>query len=117
LEREKATSKTMQQLRELREQESAIRSRMLALHSALQPSLPQSRVEPVLSVRSPMPVKKPWYRSLGCMVVSFLFWTPVWSLLILTDKEQKKVVKIIAAIILVLYVIVMIAALSSGGTS
>jgi hypothetical protein len=49
------------------------------------------------------------------MIVFFLFLTPVWSILILNDKEQTKVVKIIAAIILALYVIYMIAAQVSGG--
>ncbi len=115
LERGKATGTTKRQLRELRQQESAIRSRIAALQAALQPASSSRGFNPTSLVPPAVPAKKPWYRSLGCMIVFFLFLTPVWSILILNDKEQTKVVKIIAAIILALYVIYMIAAQVSGG--
>jgi ribosomal protein S27AE len=115
LEREKATGTTKQQLRALRQQESEIRSRIMALQAALQPNSSASGIDPTALVPPPVTAKKPWYRSLGWMIVFFLFLTPVWSLLILNDKGQKKAIKIVAAIILVLYVIYFIAVLASGG--
>jgi len=53
----------------------------------------------------PISDNKPWYRSLGCMIALFLFLTPAWSILILTDKKQSIVVKVIAAILLAFYVV------------
>jgi hypothetical protein len=45
----------------------------------------------------------PWYRSTGCLVLAFLFFTPLWSLLILTDKGAQTWVKAIAVLFLLLF--------------
>lgn len=41
----------------------------------------------------------PWYRSTLAYVLFFIFITPLWSILILTDKKQGSGVKILALII------------------
>ncbi len=80
------------------------------------PSAPtQEGIRPGLSAPPSAPAKKPWYRSLGCLIAAFLFFTPLWSILILTDKEQTRVVKVIAAVLLVLLVVYCIAAPMNGG--
>lgn len=115
LEREKATGTTRQQLRALRQQESEIRSRIIALQAALHPNSSAGGIDPATLAPPPVPAGKPWYRSLGWMIVFFLFVTPVWALLILNDRGQKKAIKIVAAIVLAFYVIYFIVALASGG--
>lgn len=58
----------------------------------------------VPSTTAPSGTSKPWYRSAGCLVLAFIFFTPAWSVLILTDKEAKSWVKAVAAILLVLQI-------------
>jgi hypothetical protein len=48
---------------------------------------------------------KPWYRSTGCLVIAFLLFTPLWSILILTDKEAKTWVKVVAGVFLALAIL------------
>lgn len=56
-------------------------------------ALPQSR----------RPENSVWYRSSLSYFLSFLFLTPIWSLLIFTDKKQNTTVKTFAVIIGIIY--------------
>ncbi len=66
-------------------------------------STPSSTPLPV--PRFPGAAPTPWYRSTGCLVIAFLFITPLWSILILTDKGAKTWVKVIAGLFLALAII------------
>lgn len=56
-------------------------------------TLPQSR----------RPENSVWYRSSLSYLLSFLFLTPIWSLLIFTDKKQNTTVKTFAVVIGIIY--------------
>lgn len=56
-------------------------------------TLPQSR----------RPENLAWYRSSLSYLLSFLFLTPIWSLLIFTDKKQNTTVKTFAVVIGIIY--------------
>ena len=47
---------------------------------------------------------KPWYRSTGCLVLAFLFFMPLWQILILTDKDAAKWLKVAAVVIFVMQI-------------
>jgi len=49
-------------------------------------------------------ISKPWYRSSLVYLLTFLFLTPVWVVLMLTDKKQSIGVKGLASVFLLLYV-------------
>jgi len=54
---------------------------------------------------------KKWYRQMWFLVLTFLFVTPVWSIIILTDHEQGKITKIFAGFFLlasILWILVML---------
>ncbi len=109
LEREKATGKTKQQLRELRQQEAAIRSRMAMLQAALQPEAAANVVSTAFSSVAPVSERIPWYRSFGWMALLFLFLMPVWAGVILWDKKQSTFAKVVAGILLGIFLIALIA--------
>ncbi len=46
----------------------------------------------------------PWYRSTLAYILLFIFITPLWAILILTDKKQESGIKILAVIIGGLYI-------------
>ena len=48
---------------------------------------------------NPPPLQQPWYRTDLIYLLFFLFLTPVWSILILTDARQKSAIKGIAGVI------------------
>lgn len=50
------------------------------------------------------PAKK-WYRQPWFLLLSFLFLTPLWTLIVLDDPDQTTGVKVLASILLVLYVV------------
>lgn len=49
-------------------------------------------------------VSRPWYRSSFVYFLTFLFLTPVWVVLILTDKKQSIGVKSLASIFMLFYI-------------
>lgn len=57
---------------------------------------------------TPVVIQNPWYRSTGCLLVAFLFSTPIWSVLILTDKKQATWVKALAGVFLAVYMILVL---------
>jgi hypothetical protein len=67
---------------------------------------------PSIAPRTPVVIQKPWYRSGGCLVLAFLFATPIWSILILSDKNSRTWVKWVAGILLALSVIFLLISLS-----
>jgi hypothetical protein len=48
---------------------------------------------------------KKWYMSSGVKILTFLFLTPIWTLIVLEDPDSTQGVKILAIILLVLYVL------------
>ncbi len=48
---------------------------------------------------------KKWYRQPWFLILTFLFLTPLWTLIVLDDPDQSSGVKILAVILLVLYII------------
>lgn len=48
---------------------------------------------------------KKWYRETWFLILTFLFLTPLWTLIVLDDPDQSTGVKILAAILLVFYFI------------
>lgn len=52
-----------------------------------------------VSIETKEAPKKPWYFSRPVLILTFLFLTPVWAILILADKRQEKGVKILALVI------------------
>ncbi|MBC7236222.1 MAG: hypothetical protein H5T69_10285 [Chloroflexi bacterium] len=108
LEREKATGKTRQRLRELRHQEAVIRSHIAMLQAAL-PDAATHVVGTALAPMTAIPERKPWYRSFGWMALLFFFLTPVWAVVILWDKKQSILAKVVAGIILSIFLIAYIA--------
>lgn len=105
LEREQTTSTTRRQRRELHEQERALRARSAALSAALSSKGDFQATAAGLPSLRPRAGAKPWYRSLGCLIVLLLLFPPAWALLLLTDPEQHKAVKLIALAVLVVYAI------------
>jgi len=72
-------------------------------HNQANPVTAQQKKIPAPStpgVAIPGVTPKPWYRSTGILVMAFLFFTPAWSILMLTDKAAKSWVKAIATILL-----------------
>ena len=60
----------------------------------------QKSVEVPPQTQSPQIIDNvPWYRSTLAYVLLFIFITPLWAILILTDKKQGSWVKILALII------------------
>ena len=57
----------------------------------------------VTAQQSKQPEKTTWYRSQTAYLLFFLFVTPLWAVLIFTDKKQNTGVKILASIIGVSY--------------
>ena len=49
--------------------------------------------------------KKPWYRSYGFKILAFLFFTPLWTIIVLDDPATSASVKVVAVTLLVLYVL------------
>lgn len=52
-----------------------------------------------VSIETKEAPKKPWYFSRPVLILTLLFLTPVWAILILADKRQGKGVKILASLI------------------
>ena len=52
-------------------------------------------------IRPPKPKK--WYMSSGVKVLTFLFLTPLWTLIVLDDPDSTTGVKIFAGVLLVMY--------------
>ena len=48
---------------------------------------------------------KKWYRQSWFLVLSFLFLTPLWTLIVLDDPDQTTGVKVLASILLLVYVV------------
>lgn len=69
-----------------------------AVHRPAQPIVPGSQHQ---SVEYP---KTLWYRSKLAYLLFFVFITPLWSLLILTDKKQGIAVKILAGVVATGYI-------------
>jgi hypothetical protein len=105
LEREQATSTTRSQLRELHEQERALQAQIATLSAALSPDVPPLAKGRVLPSVRPRRGPKPWYRSLGCLIVLLLVFPPAWALMLLTDQEQKRGVKLFALAVLAVYAV------------
>jgi len=55
-----------------------------------------------------------WYRSSLSYLLSFLFLTPIWSLLIFTDKKQNAIIKTFAVVIGIGYLLLPLASIFSG---
>jgi hypothetical protein len=51
--------------------------------------------------------KKPWYFSAPILLFTFVFLTPLWSILVLSDEQQSGVAKIFAVIILLIYILLL----------
>ena len=49
--------------------------------------------------------KQPWYRSYGFKILTFLFFTPLWTIIVLDDPTTTTSVKVVAVTLLVLYVL------------
>jgi hypothetical protein len=62
------------------------------------------------------PAQKEWYRSNWFYLLTFLLVTPLWSVLIITDKNQKDLYRAIAGLVLVVYVIYCCAVLMTTQT-
>ncbi len=105
LEREQATSTTRSQLRELHEQERALQAQIATLSAALSPNAHPPAIGRVLPSVRPRRGPKPWYRSLGCLIVLLLVFPPAWALMLLTDQEQNRGVKLIALAVLAVYAV------------
>lgn len=75
-----------------------MQTRIATLSAALSPDGRPQAVDSsaLLPPIRPRTETKPWYRSLGCLIVLLLFFPPAWALLLLTDPEQRKAVKLIA---------------------
>jgi hypothetical protein len=56
---------------------------------------------PDVRVIEPEKSAKPWYRSTWVLVLTFLFLTPVWLILVLTDSEISTKNKWIAVIVFI----------------
>jgi hypothetical protein len=59
-------------------------------------------------VAAPMPEPKPkkqkkWYMATGVKILTFLFFTPLWTLIVLDDPDSTTGVKVLASILLVFY--------------
>lgn len=111
LERERATVTTRRQRRNLHQQEGTLQTRIATLSAALSPDGRPQAVDAALPPIRPRTETKPWYRSLGCLIVLLLFFPPAWALLLLTDPEQRKAVKVIALAVLVVYAVTILGSL------
>ena len=56
---------------------------------------------PAVRMIEPSEPAKPWYRSTWVLVLTFLFLTPVWLILVLTDSSISTQNKWIAAIVFI----------------
>lgn len=65
--------------------------------------LPKTAAQPKEMVTKP---PKKWYQQRWFLLLAFLFLTPLWALIILTDRNQGAGVKILAAILLAVAIIV-----------
>ncbi len=65
-----------------------------------------SDATPVATATSPH--KRPWYFSMPMLVISFLFLTPLWTILILADDKHGKGTKIVASVLGAISVIVIV---------
>jgi len=68
-------------------------------------SLISNPIQAPASVLAPKIKPKKWYMSTGVKILTFLFITPLWTLIVLDDPDSSTGVKILAVILLVLYVI------------
>jgi hypothetical protein len=71
---------------------------------------PAPAVTATVDPNAPLPAyaKKPWYRSFGFLLLLFLFATPLWAILIITDEDQSIGVKALAGGFLVVWVILLL---------
>lgn len=69
------------------------------LHSVTQNQNQKATILP----QSRRPENSVWYRTSLSYLLSFLFLTPIWSLLIFTDKKQSTIVKTFAVVIGIIY--------------
>lgn len=51
------------------------------------------------------PKPKKWYMSTEVKIITFLFLTPLWALIVLDDPDSTTGVKIVAALLLIFYVL------------
>lgn len=56
-------------------------------------------------VTSSIKPPKKWYRQSWFLILTFIFLTPIWTLLVLDDPDQSSGVKILATILLVIYIV------------
>jgi hypothetical protein len=54
---------------------------------------------------APTIIKKPWYRSAGWKIAFFLFFTPIWTLIVIDDPESSTTVKVVAIVLFVIYIL------------
>jgi hypothetical protein len=60
------------------------------------------------------PPPKKWYRETWVKILTFLFLTPIWSIIVLDDPESSTAVKVIAGIFLFVYIVFVCLPLASG---
>jgi hypothetical protein len=65
------------------------------------PSLSPSTMETPLKKR-----EKKWYMETWVKIVTFIFFTPLWTLIVLEDPDSSIGVKIVAGVLLVIYLII-----------
>jgi len=74
---------------------------------------PPRSTSPDVPVFGPRP--RPWYRSMGCLFLAFIFFWPLWTVLILTDEDARLWTKGIAGFLLVLGGLAVLASLIAPG--
>ncbi len=50
---------------------------------------------------------KPWYFSTPVLIFTFLFLTPLWSILVLADDQQSGIAKLFALLIVLIYILLL----------
>ncbi len=54
----------------------------------------------------PAPRPKKWYMETWVKIVTFIFFTPLWTLIVLEDPDSSLAVKIVAGVLLVIYLLI-----------
>lgn len=59
---------------------------------------------------------KKWYRQPWFKILTFLFLTPLWVLIVLSDPDERGSVKFVAALVFIAYIVLIIAAVAGIST-
>jgi uncharacterized membrane protein YvbJ len=71
----------------------------------------------VASLPTDQPNKRHWYFSGPVLLLTFLFLTPAWAILILADRRRSKELKALAALVALGYVVLVVVLYEQTGIS